>query len=188
MTFPELLKLFSSNYPFGVIGKVFIDNEENLYVVNSSYNRIQKYNDEGEFLFGWNVVCRFSGITVRYENNTFHVFCGRYGFYYQYTDSGKLIYFTKLKYKQLNNIRNRFIYNQDKRIEIKNNFFNSYVIFHQDEEINIKIKSPWYWWLIKFPFPGLIFFIVGVIMQFFMSDKFRKYLWPKIKKRNFYKI
>jgi hypothetical protein len=67
ITFPELLKVFSSNYPFGVIGEVFIDNEENLYVVNSSYNRIQKYNKEGEFLFGWNVVCRFSGITVRYE-------------------------------------------------------------------------------------------------------------------------
>ena len=90
-TFPELLKVFSSNYPFGVIGEVFIDNEENLYVVNSSYNRIHKYNKDGEFLFSWNISCRFSEITVRYENNTFHIFCIANGLYYKYDNTGSLI-------------------------------------------------------------------------------------------------
>ena len=186
--FPEFLKILSSNYPLSYTGNVFIDEENNLYLVNSGYNSIQKYNEDGKFVFSWNASCRFSRISVKYQNNIFHVFCLRDGFYYQYNMKGKLIFFKEMSLEKIVRLWKGYPYIQDERINIVNNFFNPYVVFHREDGQVIKIKSPWYWWIIKYPFPGLFFLITGILITFFKSDLYQKKLKPNIKKKNFYKI
>ncbi|MBC8415724.1 MAG: hypothetical protein ISS80_06000 [Candidatus Cloacimonetes bacterium] len=177
--------LLKAKFPFGLIHENFVDKNNNLYIYNSTYSRIHVYNSDGKYIRGWNLG---GGATIRFTNKIIHAFRSRSQIYEKYSLTGELIESIPMDRFYFRELMILYPYESDKRVKVIHTFFGTYIYYNRDDGQNVVIRSPFYLWLITYPFPGTLFIIIVVIKFVLCRNKFREHLWPKIKKRNFYKI
>ena len=164
---PDIPQLISSNLPFDSTSNFFLTDSNDIIIANSTYSSIQKYSSNGEFLFGWKVMSlSISGMDVIHKDGILHVFYGRYiyGIYKQYTESGKLLKSKKLRFKDYRKLRSNLTNEKDKQYNIKRTIFFSSILSHPDSGKEIVIKPFWLLKLFAIPFPGLFYFVIGIIV------------------------
>jgi len=73
----RLFHTTKTQFPFGGLGGIAVDNENRIYLALHAYERIQVYNCNGEFIHGWFVDADSGIFDIWLEDNTLHVVTAR---------------------------------------------------------------------------------------------------------------
>jgi hypothetical protein len=138
-------------HPLGLISKAFLVNDR-IFLYSSSLSRIQVYDLEGRFRYGFPINSRSD---VRFKSNNFHIISMIY--YRKFDLEGNLLQKKKIDNFEDNDLLKEYPEIDYPQLKVVRNLFTSYVMYKTESGRTIKIGTKWYLWLFNVPFPAIIF-------------------------------
>ena len=133
-------------FPKGDLHFTMIDSQGYIYIGNEIYDRIQKYDKNGSFLFGWFVTPGVNYFNTAIDSSDNIHLIGTGNKYYKYDVNGIL-----LSHEILDDVEDR------RRSEIINHHSK---ITKKIKEQYKKINTPFYWFLIMLKPTGIIYVLL----------------------------
>ena len=164
-------KFANSEWPLGSIENMEINSKGNLYIASATYKRIQVYDKNGEFLFGW-FIPTWKGFKMKIneDNNLCILFALKNNMYtfIEYTEKGGIImqtddfaYNLKQQGKWIEDSSSSIVF--DRQSIIGTSIYKR----NTDGKQKLFIVPPLYWIPINFPIPGAIFLVLGNFLLIF---------------------
>ena len=182
---PARKSLFPNNtrFPLGNLGGIAVDSDYSVYLAVQGYSRIQKYNNEGEFLNGWFVKTGGGVFDMWIENNnTIHVVTARPNNHDVFNSNGILLERTKIasndEYRSLlKKAGGKIGEDADGNAYLAepSSWSPKVIKINPSGEKTIAIKDPFYFHLVRAPWPSWHLMIIGVLMSVILAAiiKFR---------------
>ena len=156
--FPLLPDLEHFEFPKGKFENTLITQNGHIFVGNDNYQRIQKFDQNGNFLKGWFIEPPGSAFLMAMDDKgIIHVLVARVYFHIEYHQNGELISQTQLddeSYLKLNNTMNSRTVNEG-----------------LIKAARSKIKTPFYWYPFMLFTTTIIISFAMIIISFYIERK-----------------
>ena len=159
-------------FPLGDPNSVVADEKGQIYVGLGLYNRVQVYDQIGEFLFGFHVKRNFGAFQLRWDSEgRLNVVTARGNELYVYDSPGSLISLTKV-HKELYSAtradnRSGFVDENGNRYRIERKLSSDRVIKTDSEgQVILQIQSPLLMGMFTLPFNLFLLGVLNPVMWF----------------------
>ena len=169
-------------FPLGNLGGITVDSKNRIYLTVETYDRVQVYSSQGDFLKGWFVNTQGGTLDIWIEGDNFvHVRSRRANIHQGFDLNGQLLERERISSREeyeslsqsLDGLRTQDVFGNTYLIQSPK-WFPRVIKISPGGHKSVLIKDPFHLWLLRSPQPVLLLGLVGLIMSLILGSIVRK--------------
>ncbi len=167
----DFLLPYRIQFPLSYVESMAVDNNGKVFLAIPFYQRIQAYDNEGNFLKGWFIESSGGLFNIWIEDNLLHVAVSRTNKRLVMDTDGRILdsfdissFEESQRLTQKGSITGYNDKDGNRYTFQKSSFFPKVLKRSYDDNESVLISDPMHLWMFKAPYPDMLFFVWGAFM------------------------